>query len=121
MTLRAWFDPKWTSDLRESLVDRQLLGSWSFRRVDNIPGKKLSVLGEDLHTADGSKLRVTATCDQTFSESQTTLAVLSGSDTLYVTTARGSAGFSATVPTGNGGFLTVQIDSMAQVQATHAA
>ena len=121
MILRAWFDPTLRTELRQSLVDRQLLGSWCFRPVDNIPGKKLYVVGEELSLADGAKLRVTATCDHTFSEQHTTLAVTAGSDTLYLATARGSAGFSAMIPTGKGGFLTLQMDFAAQEQATHTA
>jgi hypothetical protein len=120
MTLRAWFDPKWTSDLQQSLVDRQLLGNWSLQRAEKVPDKRLYVLKEDLRLTDGSVLRITATCDQTSSEPHTTLAVFSGNDPLYLTTAGGCAGFSATLPTGKGGFLTLQMDFMAQVQATPA-
>ena len=119
MILHAWFDPKQTTDLRESLVARQLLGSWHLRDVETFPAKKLCVHREDLRLSDGSALQITVTCDQTFAEARTTVAVLSGGDSLYLTTVRGTCGFSAKVPTGKGGFLTLQMDYPVQVQATH--
>jgi len=109
MNLRAWFDPKGMADLRQSLIDREVLGTWKLDRFDKIPSKRVYVHTEDLNLADGSSLRVSAMCDWTFAEPQNTLTVASGTSPLLVATGHGTSGLSATFATGKGGFLSFQI------------
>lgn len=108
MNLRAWFDPKKTSDLRQSLIERQALGTWRLEPFDSVPERKLFRHVEELRLADGSVLQVSAMCDCTFAEPSTTLSVRADTSPLFITSALGVGGLTATVATGKGGFLAFQ-------------
>lgn len=109
MNLRAWFDPKVASNPRQWLADRQVLGDWPLRRFEEVPGKRLYLHQDELRLADGSSFRISAACDWTFAEPQITLTIASGEDPVTIITGHGTSGLSASIATGKGGFLALQI------------
>ena len=108
MNLRAWFDPKSNSDIRQSLIDRQVLGTWRLQPCHEVPGKKLFRHVEDLRLTDGSVLQLSATYDCTTATPTVTVSIRSDGTPLLITSVNGFGGLASTVATGKGGFLALQ-------------
>ena len=109
MNLRAWYNPKAPTDIREALTERQALGPWRLQPVAAVPERKWFLHEEELRLEDGSVLQVAAKCDCTFDGPTVTLSVRSGTNLLFVTSGTGTGGLTATVATGRGGLLALQL------------
>jgi hypothetical protein len=109
MNLRAWFDPRVTDDPRQWLIGRKVLGSWPLQRFEEVSEQKLYIYRGELSLPDSSTHAVSALCDWTFIEPQISLTVGRREEPVFVVVGTGTAGLTATIATGKGGFLALEI------------
>ena len=111
MKLRAWFDPKMNmgTDLCQFLTDREAVGDWHLRRVEQIKDKEIYAHAQTLLLVDGSEIDILVQCDWSFNESLTNISLSCAREPRLFTSTMGSSKISTVVPTGRGGSLSLEV------------
>ncbi len=109
--LHAWFDPHpgEDRDLKQTLHDKQLVGTWLLKRSEASERNEIYLWQDDVALPDGSRLRITASYDASVPANNANLSVFSGDHPLCSAFATGTKALFTVVATGKGGLLDLRL------------